>query len=61
MREDGRVFGGEEWQGEVYSREEWKKLVSLCTRIEMRGQEIIKLGQNFISTRIDFCILGGAE
>jgi hypothetical protein len=26
-REDGRVVGGEEWQGKVYDREEWKKLL----------------------------------
>jgi hypothetical protein len=26
VREDGRIVGGEEWQEEVYNREEWKKL-----------------------------------
>jgi hypothetical protein len=26
-REDGRTVGGEEWQGKVYNREEWKKLL----------------------------------
>jgi hypothetical protein len=26
-REDGRIVGGEEWQEEVYDREEWKKLL----------------------------------
>jgi hypothetical protein len=27
VREDGRIVGGEEWQEEVYDREEWKKLL----------------------------------
>jgi hypothetical protein len=27
VREDGRTVGGEEWQGKVYNREEWKKLL----------------------------------
>jgi hypothetical protein len=27
VREDGRVVGGEEWQKNVYDREEWKKLL----------------------------------
>jgi hypothetical protein len=27
VMEDGRMVGGEEWQGEVYDREEWKKLL----------------------------------
>jgi hypothetical protein len=27
MREDGRIVGGEEWQENVYNREEWKKLL----------------------------------
>jgi hypothetical protein len=26
VREDGRIVGGEEWQGRIYNREEWKKL-----------------------------------
>ena len=26
VREDGRMVGGEEWQGKVYDREEWKRL-----------------------------------
>jgi hypothetical protein len=25
--EDGKIVGGEEWQEEVYNREEWKKLL----------------------------------
>jgi hypothetical protein len=25
VREDGSIVGGEEWQGKVYDREEWKK------------------------------------
>jgi hypothetical protein len=27
VREDGRIVGGEEWQGKVRNREEWKKLL----------------------------------
>jgi hypothetical protein len=27
VREDGRIVGGEDWQGKVYDREEWKKLL----------------------------------
>jgi hypothetical protein len=27
VREDGRIVGGEEWQGKVYNREEWKMLL----------------------------------
>jgi hypothetical protein len=27
VREDGRIFGGEEWQEKVYNREEGKKLL----------------------------------
>jgi len=37
VREDGRIVGGEGWQGKVNNREEWKKLrkqgiVAFCTR-----------------------------
>jgi hypothetical protein len=27
VREDGRIVVGEEWQENVYNREEWKKLL----------------------------------
>jgi hypothetical protein len=27
VREDRRIVGGEEWQGKVYNREEWKKIM----------------------------------
>jgi hypothetical protein len=27
VREDGRIVGGEGWQGKVHDREEWKKLL----------------------------------
>jgi hypothetical protein len=27
VREDGRIVGGEQWQEELYDREEWKKLL----------------------------------
>ena len=28
VREDGRIIGGEGWQEKVYSRENWKKLLT---------------------------------
>ena len=30
VREDGRIFGGERWQGKVHNREEWKKLLRMA-------------------------------
>jgi hypothetical protein len=27
VSEDGRIIGREEWQGKVYDREEWKKVL----------------------------------
>jgi hypothetical protein len=27
VREDGRIVGGEGWQGKVHNRKEWKKLL----------------------------------
>jgi hypothetical protein len=27
VSEDGRIVGGEEWQGKVYDSEEWKKVL----------------------------------
>jgi hypothetical protein len=30
VREDGRIEGGEDWQGKVYNREEWKKLLRIA-------------------------------
>jgi hypothetical protein len=27
LKEDGRMVGGEEWQEQVYDREEWKKIL----------------------------------
>jgi hypothetical protein len=27
VRENGRIFGEEEWEEKVYNREEWKKLL----------------------------------
>jgi hypothetical protein len=30
MREDGRIVGREGWQGKVYNREEWKKLLRMA-------------------------------
>jgi hypothetical protein len=30
VRDDGRIVGGEEWQEEVYNREEWKKLLKMA-------------------------------
>jgi hypothetical protein len=30
VREDGRIVGGEEWQEEVYNRDELKKLLRMA-------------------------------
>jgi hypothetical protein len=30
VREDGRIVGGEEWQGKVCNNEEWKKLLRVA-------------------------------
>jgi hypothetical protein len=30
VREGGRIVGGEEWQLNVYDREEWKKLLRVA-------------------------------
>jgi hypothetical protein len=30
VREVGRIVGGEGWQGKVYNREEWKKLLRMA-------------------------------
>jgi hypothetical protein len=30
VREDGRIVGGDGWQGEVCNREEWKKLLRMA-------------------------------
>jgi hypothetical protein len=30
VREDGRIVGGEGWEGKVYNREEWKKLLRMA-------------------------------
>jgi hypothetical protein len=30
VREDRRIFGGEEWQEKVYNREKWKKLLRMA-------------------------------
>jgi hypothetical protein len=27
VSDDGSIVGGEEWQGKVYDREEWKRLL----------------------------------
>ena len=27
VKEDGRIVGGEGWQGKVHNREEWKRLL----------------------------------
>jgi len=30
VREDGRIVGGDGWQGKVYNRQEWKKLLRMA-------------------------------
>jgi hypothetical protein len=38
VREDGRIVSGEEWQDEVYNREEWKKLLRTA-----RNRKILRM------------------
>jgi hypothetical protein len=33
VRKDGRIVCGEEWQEQVYSREEWKKLQRMARNL----------------------------
>jgi hypothetical protein len=35
VREDGRIVGGEEWQENVYDREEWKKLLKTARNLRI--------------------------
>jgi hypothetical protein len=45
VREDARIVGGEEWQGKLYDREEWKKLLRTARnrRILHMPMEWVKL------------------
>ena len=39
VREDGKIVGGEGWQGKIRNREEWKKLLKTarnCRVLHMR-------------------------
>jgi hypothetical protein len=31
----GRIVGGEEWQGNIYSREEWKRLLRMARNCQI--------------------------
>jgi hypothetical protein len=35
VREDGKIVGREEWQENVYNREEWKKLLRTARNIRI--------------------------
>jgi hypothetical protein len=37
VRGDGSIVGGEEWQGKVYDREEWKKLPRTARNAHANG------------------------
>jgi hypothetical protein len=42
VREDGRIFGGDEWQEKVHNRGEWKKLLRMgrnCCILHMPKEE----------------------
>jgi hypothetical protein len=30
VRKDGRIVSGEEWQEQIYNREEWKNLLGMA-------------------------------
>jgi hypothetical protein len=44
VREDGRIVGGEEWQEEVYDKEEWKKLMRTA-----RNRRILHMTMEFFN------------
>jgi hypothetical protein len=45
VSEDGRIVGGEEWQGKVYDREEWKKVLRTA-----RNQRILHMPNELDTT-----------
>jgi hypothetical protein len=44
VRENGRIVGGEEWQGKVYNREEWKKML-----IKARNCHILHMAMGWMN------------
>jgi hypothetical protein len=55
VKEAGRVVGGEEWQGKVYNREEWKKLLSNGKESSYSAHangmnEMLEIGKDFSTT-----------
>jgi hypothetical protein len=47
VREDGRTDGGEGWQGQVYNRGEWKKLLRMarCHHILHMPMELMNISK----------------
>jgi hypothetical protein len=35
VREDEKIVGGDEWQEEIYNREEWKKLLRTARNLRI--------------------------
>jgi hypothetical protein len=52
VREDGRMVGGEEWQENVYDREEWKKLLRTA-----RNRRILHMPMEQNRIAIDYTII----
>jgi len=40
LREDGRIVGGEGWEGKVHNREEWKTLLRTARNRRIRHTPI---------------------
>jgi hypothetical protein len=50
VSEDGRTVGGEEWQGKVYNRKEWKKLLRIA-----RNRRILRMPMGWMNECIHIC------
>jgi hypothetical protein len=54
VREDGRIIGGEGWQGKVCNREEWKKLLRTARNCHNLGMNELK-HLNEVMTNLFVC------
>jgi hypothetical protein len=62
VRDDGRIIGGEVWQGKVHNREEWKKLLRTARDRRIRHVPTEKMNkkknvrrQRLLCESIRFC------
>jgi hypothetical protein len=49
VREDGRIVGGEGWQGKVYNREEWRKLLRTARNCRIQHMAMERTNELVIS------------